>query len=105
MNQFRWGGSTDHETDIAKLAERLREFDALVLFRERTAITAELLDQLPNLKLISQRSVDPHVCRGLFAKRCLALLKYAFWHALFCRSRAYMGADHGQYAANSSADG
>ena len=52
---------TDHETDISKLAKRLRPFDALVLFRERTAITAELLDQLPNLKLISQRSVYPHV--------------------------------------------
>ena len=51
----------DHETDIVKLAERLRAFDALVLFRERTSITAELLDQLPNLKLISQRSVYPHV--------------------------------------------
>ena len=41
--------------------ERLRDFDAVVLFRERTAVTAELLDQLPNLKLISQRSVYPHV--------------------------------------------
>ena len=41
---------TDHETDCSKLAKRLRPFDALVLFRERTAITAELLDQLPNLK-------------------------------------------------------
>ena len=51
----------DHETDIVKLAERLRAFDALVLFRDRTEITAELLDQLPNLKLISQRSVYPHV--------------------------------------------
>ena len=51
----------DHETDIVKLTERLRAFDALVLFRDRTEITAELLDQLPNLKLISQRSVYPHV--------------------------------------------
>ncbi len=51
----------DHETDIVKLAERLRAFDALVLFRDRTEITAELLDQLPNLKMISQRSVYPHV--------------------------------------------
>ena len=51
----------DHETDISKLAKRLQPFNALVLFRERTAITAELLDQLPNLKLISQRSVYPHV--------------------------------------------
>ncbi len=52
---------TDHEPDPAKLAERLHPADAIVLFRERTAITAELLNRLPNLKLISQRSVYPHV--------------------------------------------
>lgn len=52
---------TDHEPDVDALAERLLPFDAVVLFRERTAISAALLDQLPNLKLISQRSVYPHV--------------------------------------------
>ncbi len=31
------------------------------LFRERTAITAELVAQLPRFKLISQRSVYPHI--------------------------------------------
>ena len=51
----------DHVTDQNKLAARLKPFDAVTLFRERTAITADLLDQLPNLKLISQRSVYPHV--------------------------------------------
>ena len=52
---------TDHEPNLDRLAQRLRPFDAVVLFRERTAMTAELLDQLPNLRLISQRSVYPHV--------------------------------------------
>ncbi len=52
---------TDHEPDPAKLAERVADAEALVLFRERTAITAELLNRLPNLKLISQRSVYPHI--------------------------------------------
>ena len=52
---------TDHEPDPDKLAKRVREAEALVLFRERTKIGAPLLDQLPNLKLISQRSVYPHV--------------------------------------------
>lgn len=52
---------TDHEPDPGKLATRLKPFDAVVLFRERSAITAQILDQLPNLKLISQRSVYPHV--------------------------------------------
>ena len=51
----------DHVTDVAVLADRLREAEALVLFRERTAITADLLARLPNLRLISQRSVYPHV--------------------------------------------
>lgn len=51
----------DHVEDIDVLAERLSDIDALVLFRERTQITAQLLDKLPNLKLISQRSVYPHV--------------------------------------------
>lgn len=52
---------TDHEPDPALLAKRVKEADALVLFRERTKIGAELLDLLPNLKLISQRSVYPHI--------------------------------------------
>lgn len=51
----------DHEQNTDILAERLAEAEALVLFRERTKITAELLEKLPNLKLISQRSVYPHV--------------------------------------------
>ncbi|MBO6759236.1 MAG: D-2-hydroxyacid dehydrogenase family protein [Roseibium sp.] len=51
----------DHVQDTDQLAERLLPFDALVLFRERTKITGALLDRLPNLKLISQRSVYPHV--------------------------------------------
>ncbi len=51
----------DHVQDTDILAERLKDAEVLVLFRERTSITAELLDQLPKLKLISQRSVYPHV--------------------------------------------
>lgn len=52
---------TDHVPDTVTLAERLQDTEALVLFRERTAITADLLNRLPNLKLISQRSVYPHI--------------------------------------------
>lgn len=52
---------TDHEPDPIRLAERVGEAEALVLFRERTRIGAELLQRLPNLKLISQRSVYPHI--------------------------------------------
>jgi len=32
-----------------------------VLIRERTKIRAELLERLPRLKLISQRSIYPHI--------------------------------------------
>jgi D-3-phosphoglycerate dehydrogenase len=52
---------TDHVQDDDALAERLRDFDALVLIRERTEIRAPLLERLPKLRLISQRSVYPHI--------------------------------------------
>ena len=52
---------TDHVQETEPLAERLKDTEALVLFRERTKIQADLLDQLPNLRLISQRSVYPHI--------------------------------------------
>lgn len=52
---------TDHEPNPERLAERVQDAEALVLFRERTAITEDLLSRTPNLKLISQRSVYPHI--------------------------------------------
>jgi D-3-phosphoglycerate dehydrogenase / 2-oxoglutarate reductase len=51
----------DHVQDVDVLAERLRETEALVLIRERTEIRAPLLRRLPKLRLISQRSVYPHI--------------------------------------------
>ena len=51
----------DHVQDTDTLAERLREAEALVLFRERTQIRAPLLERLLQLRLISQRSVYPHI--------------------------------------------
>ena len=52
---------SDHLQDDAKLAARLKDAEALVLIRERTRIQAPLLERLPKLKLISQRSVYPHI--------------------------------------------
>jgi len=52
---------TDHVQDTDVLAERLQGSDALVLIRERTEIRAPLLERLPELRLISQRSVYPHI--------------------------------------------
>src|SRR3954467_10773606 len=51
----------DHVQETGALVERLKNTEALVLIRERTAIRAELLEQLPRLRLISQRSVYPHI--------------------------------------------
>jgi D-3-phosphoglycerate dehydrogenase / 2-oxoglutarate reductase len=59
----------DHVQDIDALADRLKDTDVLVLIRERTKIRTPLLERLPRLKLISQRSVYPHIdidtCTGL----------------------------------------
>ena len=52
---------TDHVQDPDALALRLEPFEAIVLIRERTEIRSPLLDRLPRLRLISQRSVYPHV--------------------------------------------
>ncbi|MFT4783864.1 MAG: D-3-phosphoglycerate dehydrogenase [Paracoccaceae bacterium] len=52
---------TDHEPDPVALARRVAEAEVLVLFRERTKIGADLVSRLPALKLISQRSVYPHI--------------------------------------------
>ena len=46
---------------IDALAGRLKDTDILVLMRERTKIRTPLLERLPRLKLISQRSVYPHI--------------------------------------------
>jgi len=46
---------------IDALADRLKDTEALVLIRERTKILAPLLKHLNKLKLISQRSVYPHI--------------------------------------------
>jgi D-3-phosphoglycerate dehydrogenase / 2-oxoglutarate reductase len=51
----------DHVQDTAALAARLEDAECLVLIRERTAIRAPLLERLPRLRVISQRSVYPHI--------------------------------------------
>ena len=52
---------TDHVDDVDELAARLADTEALVLIRERTQIGRRLLARLPELRLISQRSVYPHI--------------------------------------------
>src|SRR3954470_10856538 len=52
---------TDHVEDLDVLADRLRTCEALVLIRERTQVRTPLLERLPAVRLISQRSVYPHI--------------------------------------------
>ena len=51
----------DHVQDVDALAARLEETEVLVLIRERTQIREPLLERLDALRLISQRSVYPHI--------------------------------------------
>ncbi|HKD68639.1 MAG TPA: D-2-hydroxyacid dehydrogenase family protein [Candidatus Binataceae bacterium] len=51
----------DHTKDVDTLARRLKETQALVLIRERTPITAPLLERLDQLKIISHVGPYPHV--------------------------------------------
>jgi D-3-phosphoglycerate dehydrogenase len=51
----------DHIQDVDALAQRLKDAEALVLIRERTQVRTPLLERLPKLKLISQRSIYPHI--------------------------------------------
>jgi len=51
----------DHTKDVDALAKRLADAEVVTLIRERTPITAPLLDRLDKLRLISQVGVFPHV--------------------------------------------
>ena len=52
---------TDCERSIDVLADRLKYTDALVLLRERTRVSAELIARLPRLKMITLNGPYPHV--------------------------------------------
>ena len=54
----------DHIQEVDALARRLGDAEVLVLIRERTQIRSALLERLPHLRLISQRSVYPHIDIG-----------------------------------------
>jgi phosphoglycerate dehydrogenase-like enzyme len=43
----------DHVADPSAVVERLRPFDVVCVMRERTPLTREVLQQLPNLRLIA----------------------------------------------------
>jgi D-3-phosphoglycerate dehydrogenase / 2-oxoglutarate reductase len=58
---------TDTETDIGKLADRLKEADAVVLTQQRSSFPRAMIERLPKLKLIGQTGraathVDLNAC-------------------------------------------
>lgn len=63
----------DHTKDVDVLAERLKDTEALVLIRERTPIRAPLIERLPKLRIVSQRSVYPHVDVDALTRRGIVL--------------------------------
>ena len=76
----------DHVQDIDALASRLKDTEVLVLIRERTQIRAPLLERLDQLRLISQRSVYPHIDIDACTRRGVVV-------------SSYMHADSPSYAA------
>ncbi|PLZ00462.1 3-phosphoglycerate dehydrogenase [Burkholderia sp. WAC0059] len=74
----------DHEVKVfnntvrglGQLASRLAEIDALVLIRERTRITPQLLDKLPHLRMISQTGkAGTHIDLAACSERGIAVLE------------------------------
>jgi D-3-phosphoglycerate dehydrogenase len=63
----------DHTKDVDQLAERLKDTEALCLIRERTPIRTPLIERLPKLKLVSQRSVWPHIDLDALTKHGVVL--------------------------------
>lgn len=74
----------DHEVKVfnntvrglGQLASRLSEVDALVLIRERTRISSQLLDKLPRLRMISQTGkASSHIDLAACTERGIAVLE------------------------------
>lgn len=62
------------EKNTHRLAELLKDAEIIVLTRERTEITDELLSLLPNLKLISQTGkISNHIDLGVCSKHGIAV--------------------------------
>jgi D-3-phosphoglycerate dehydrogenase / 2-oxoglutarate reductase len=61
---------------LGQLANRLAEVDALVLIRERTRVTSQLLDKCPNLRMISQTGkAANHIDLAACTERGIAVLE------------------------------
>ncbi|PMS37641.1 D-3-phosphoglycerate dehydrogenase [Trinickia symbiotica] len=61
---------------LGQLASRLAEVDALVLIRERTRVSSQLLDKCPHLRMISQTGkVGAHIDLAACTERGIAVLE------------------------------
>ncbi|VWB86064.1 3-phosphoglycerate dehydrogenase [Burkholderia metallica] len=61
---------------LGQLASRLAEVEALVLIRERTPISSQLLAKLPNLRMISQTGrISSHIDLEACTERGIAVLE------------------------------
>jgi D-3-phosphoglycerate dehydrogenase / 2-oxoglutarate reductase len=63
----------DHVVDVDVLAARLAHVQVLMLMRERTPISAALLERLPELKLITLNGVTPHIDLAACTRRGVAV--------------------------------
>src|SRR5688500_7915452 len=63
----------DHTKDGAEHAERQKDTEALVRIRERTPIRAPLIERLHKLRIVSQRSVYPHIDVDALTRRGIVL--------------------------------
>jgi len=65
---------TNNVKGVGQLSVRLRDAEVLVLIRERTQITKQLIDKLPKLRLISQTgAVGSHIDVGACTERGIAV--------------------------------
>lgn len=64
---------TDGVGDVEELARRLSDVEALVLFRERTPLGADLVARLPKLRLVSQHGGYGHVDVDALTRRGILL--------------------------------
>jgi len=65
---------TNNVKGLGQLAVRLRDADVIVLIRDRTHVSRQLLDKLPRLKLIAQTGrVGPHIDLAACTERGIAV--------------------------------
>jgi len=95
----------DHTQDLDTLAIRLKDTEVLVLIRERTQIREPLLERLDALRLISQRSVYPHIDIDACTRRGVIVSSDEHaGHTVLRGGRTDVGFDHRCDAADSPAD-